>query len=48
MGCPCNGTSTSATELWEPVFADQTVGKPMSKTEARDAVKVKGGYIRRA
>lgn len=50
MGCvPCGGGSANAsTELWEPVFADQTVGKATTKAEARDAVKARGGFIRRA
>lgn len=47
MACSCNPTQG---DLWEPVYADMTVGRAMTKSEAQAALTAKGGggYIRQA
>lgn len=45
-GCGCG--SGQQQDLWQPVYADRTVGEPMSKAAATREVALKGGYIREA
>ena len=43
MGCGCGEGQQQ--DLWRPVYADRTMGEPMSKAQATQEVAVKGGYI---